>query len=65
MQLNFEKIKEKISLYTLAKAMDVPPTTVYSWKENKKIPAWRVDNFLNALKKLGIDVSDCVKESGC
>lgn len=62
MQLDFEKIKEKTPLYALAKEMGVPPTTVYSWKEHKKVPSWRVDSVLMACKKLGIDLSDCKKE---
>lgn len=61
MTINFEKLRKKITPYKLAKAMSVPLTTVYSWKN--KIPAWRIDSILNTCQKLGIDVSDCVKES--
>ena len=60
MVIDINKILTKISFYSLAKAMGIPRTTVYSWKENKKIPAWRVDSVLKACKKLGLDVSDCV-----
>lgn len=62
MQIDFEKIKEKTPLYALAKEMGVPPTTVYSWKEKKKVPSWRVGSVLNACRKMGIDISCDQKE---
>lgn len=61
MTINPKKLKEKIQLYTLAKAMSVPPTTVYSWEKANKIPSWRIDSVLVACKKLNIDISDCYK----
>lgn len=62
MTINIKKLKEKIHLYTLAKEMSIPPTTIYSWAQKNKIPAWRVDNIITACDRLGVDLSDCKKE---
>lgn len=55
--LILEKIKKKTTLYKLAKTMQVPLSTVYSWKD--KIPAWRVGDVIKALDKLKINISEC------
>lgn len=61
MVLDIKKIHEKITIYKLSKAMNIPITTIYSWKDKGKIPSWRIDSVLVACKKLNIDISDCYK----
>lgn len=60
--INLAKLTEKISLYRLAKTMDIPLSTIYSWKGT--IPKWRVSDIVAACGKLGIDISDCMEGGG-
>lgn len=47
--INAAKVKE------FAKATGLPRTTVAYWRDENKVPAWRVDTFLRAARKLKID----------
>jgi len=52
------KVKETIDAGTLnafAEAVGVPRTTVAYWRDTKRVPAWRLDAFLKAARKLKID----------
>ena len=42
------EVKMQIKPMELARKLGIPPTTVYSWK---KIPKWREDAVLKALKE--------------
>ena len=53
------KLFNKINAYRLSKLINIPSTTVYSWKQNG-VPKWRVAAIIDACKKQGIDVSDCL-----
>lgn len=61
--VDVEKIFKKITFYTLSKAMNIPRTTVYSWKKTNKIPVWRVGSVVSTCQRLGIDISDCIKDA--
>ena len=38
-----------------ATAAGLPRTTVVYWRDRNKVPAWRLDAFLKAARKLKID----------
>lgn len=43
------------SLNAFAEAIGVPRTTVQYWRDKDKVPAWRVEAFIDAARQLGID----------
>jgi hypothetical protein len=43
------------SLNAFAEALGVPRTTVAYWRDQDKVPAWRVEAFMAAAEKLGIN----------
>jgi len=52
------KVADTINAGTLnafAEAVGVPRTTVAYWRDEDKVPAWRVESFLKAARKLKID----------
>lgn len=57
--LNLKKLKKKVTFYTLAKAMNIPLSTIYSWKNS--IPKWRINDIIAACEKMGVDISDCLE----
>lgn len=54
------KLFSFIKPYKLAKLLNIPLSTVYSWKTGG-IPKWRVAAIVEVCQKQGIDVSDCVE----
>lgn len=58
--INLEKLRKKITFFRLAKAMDIPLSTVYSWKT--KIPAWRLAAIEDYCRANDIDISDCFEK---
>lgn len=40
----------------VAKALDLAPTTVSSWKSANSIPKWRMDGIGRLARKRGVDV---------
>lgn len=57
--MNCIKLFSKINAYKLAKLLNIPLSTVYSWKTGG-IPKWRINTIIEACKNHGIDVSDCL-----
>lgn len=43
------------SLNAFAEALGVPRTTVQYWRDNNKVPRWRMEAFVAAAKQLGIN----------
>ena len=58
--MDYNKLIKKIKPLRLAKLMNIPATTVYSWKYSG-IPYWRVPAVMKACKELGVDISDCLE----
>ncbi len=54
------KLFAVIKPYKLAKLLNIPLSTVYSWKTGG-IPKWRVNSIIEVCSKQGIDISDCVR----
>ena len=57
--MNYQDLIKLIKPFRLAKLMNIPATTVYSWKKNG-VPKWRVASIVEACRKYGIDISDCL-----
>lgn len=55
--INLIKLREKITLSHLAKALNIPLSTAYSWKG--KIPTWRIAAIEEYCRINNIDISDC------
>lgn len=53
------KLFSKINAHKLSKLLNIPSTTIYSWKKNG-VPKWRVAAIVEACRKYGIDISDCL-----
>ena len=47
--MNYQDLIKLIKPFRLAKLMNIPATTVYSWKYNG-IPSWRITAIKEALK---------------
>ena len=43
--------------FTVARALDIAPSTVSSWKQSGKIPKWRVPGIEVIASEKGIDLS--------
>lgn len=56
--MNYKILFSKITPYRLSKLLNIPTSTIYSWKKIG-IPAWRVEQIKAAAGKLGLDLSDC------
>lgn len=56
--MNYKTLFKKITPYKLSRLLNIPASTIYSWKKNG-IPAWRVIQIKAAADKIGIDVLDC------
>ena len=41
----------------VARALDLTPSTVSSWKSANSIPAWRMEKVSKLAKRLGVEVS--------
>ena len=54
------KLFKKIKAYRLATILNIPASTVYSWKIGG-VPKWRISAIIEACAKQGIDISDCVE----
>ena len=52
---------KRIKPFRLAKFLNIPPSTIYSWKKSG-IPSWRVSAVIDVCQKLGVDISDCISE---
>lgn len=59
--IKISELIKKVSLHKLAVTMGLPISTVYSWKYTNSVPAWRVIAVVEACRKLGVDISDCVE----
>ena len=57
--MNCIKLFSFIKPYKLAKLLNIPLSTVYSWKQSG-IPKWRITAIIEACQTQGIDVSDCL-----
>lgn len=53
------KLFAVVKPYKLAKLLNIPLSTVYSWKKNG-IPKWRILQIMEVANKSGLDLSDCV-----
>ncbi len=43
---------------SMARALNIPPTTVQSWKNKNNIPNWRFPNIIITARKNNIDISE-------
>ena len=59
--IDIEKLMKKVTMYKLAKMMNLRLSLTYLWKKNGRIPRWRTLEIINACAEHGIDVRDCVK----
>ncbi len=57
--INCKNLFKVMTPYKVAKILNIPISTVYSWKRFNKIPVWREGAILTACSRLGIDISDC------
>lgn len=40
----------QVNVMGLARKMGIPPTTIYAWRNNKKIPVWRIKELTEAIE---------------
>lgn len=48
---------KQVNIRRLAFMMQVPPTTVYAWRDKKRIPTWRVRDLKKALRTMKVKES--------
>lgn len=43
---------DHVNIRRLAFMMQIPPTTIYEWRNKRRIPTWRVHELKKALKTM-------------